>query len=39
VVEDGHKDFFDMKKKANPNSRTKNRFAGIDDKESNGSDK
>ena len=39
VVEDGHKDFFDTKKKGNQAGRAKNRFAGINDKDSNGSDK
>jgi hypothetical protein len=39
VVEDGHKDFFDTKKKANQGARAKNRFAAIDDKDSNASDK
>lgn len=38
VVEDGNAGFFDVKKKANA-GRAKNRFAGINDKESNGSDK
>lgn len=32
MVEDGHKDFFDMKKKPNKDAgkRAKNRFAGLD---------
>jgi hypothetical protein len=39
VVEDGNAGFFDTKKKGNNANRAKNRFAGINDKESNESDK
>jgi hypothetical protein len=38
VIEDGHKDFFDTKKKPNP-AKAKNRFAAIDDKDSNDEEK
>ena len=38
VVDDGNAGFFDVKKKGNPAGRAKNRFAGINDKDSNDGD-